>query len=52
MDPEKYRRIIENPNSDMVDFRDAKIVELAQKSRRLQTLLTKERSLNDSKESR
>lgn len=44
MDPEKYRRILENPDSDMVDFRDAKIVDLAKKSRKLQMLLTKERS--------
>ena len=36
MDPEKYRRIIENPNADLVDFRDAKIVDLAKKSRKLQ----------------
>lgn len=52
MDPEKYRRLLENPNADIVDFRDAKIVDLAKKSRKLQMLLTKERSLNDEKESK
>lgn len=47
MNPEKYRRIIENPDADTVDFRDSKIVELAKKSRKLQMLLTKERTLNE-----
>lgn len=51
MDPEKYRRIIENPDADMVDFRDAKIVDLAKKSRKLQMLLTKERTVNDNNQS-
>ena len=29
MNPEKYRRIIDNPEADNVDFRDSKIVDLA-----------------------
>jgi len=50
MDPMKYKRVIDNPDADLVDFRDAKIVDLAKKSRKLQMLLTKERSNNDAKE--
>ena len=32
MDPEKYRRIMENPDSGAIDFRDSKIVDLAKVS--------------------
>ncbi len=48
MDPEKYRRIIDNPDADTVDFRDSKIVDLAKKCRRLQMSLTKMTATNDS----
>lgn len=48
MDAEKYRRIIENPNTENVDFRDAKIVDLAKKCRKLQISVSKERSMNES----
>ena len=48
MDPEKYRRIIENPDADHVDFRDSKIVDLAKKCRRLQMSLTKMTATNES----
>ena len=48
MNPEKYRRIIDNPEADNVDFRDSKIVDLAKKCRRLQMSLTKATASNES----
>ena len=46
MDAAKYKRLIDNPDNDEhVDVRDSKIVALAKKSRKLQMLLTKERSV-------
>lgn len=47
MDPEKYRRIMENPDADTVDFRDSKIVDLAKKCRKLQLALSKEKANNE-----
>ena len=47
MDPEKYRRIMENPDSGAVDFRDSKIVDLAKKCRNLQLSLSKEKAKNE-----
>ena len=47
MNPETYRRIIENPDAGAVDFRDSKIVDLAKKCRTLQMALSRERSGNE-----
>lgn len=47
MNPEKYRRIMENPDADTVDFRDSKIVDLAKKCRKLQLALSKEKANNE-----
>lgn len=47
MNPEKYRRIMENPDAGAVDFRDSKIVDLAKKCRNLQLSLSKERARNE-----
>jgi len=51
MDAAKYKRLIENPDSSDVDFRDSKIVALAKKSRKLQLSLNKERSITEAQAS-
>jgi len=47
MDAEKLKRILDNPDNDVVDFRDSKIVALAKKCRKLQLAVTKERTQNE-----